>query len=59
METGKTESQEHILKCAMVVVFIFKNEAMKKYYCETGNKSLIAVNLVTRRKTVAIFRLRL
>jgi hypothetical protein len=39
METLKTESQEHIFKCVMIFVFIFKSQAIKKYYFKTGNKS--------------------
>jgi len=59
METGETESQEHIFKCVMIFVFIFKNQALKKYYCKIVNMSLIFINLITRWKRVAIFMLRL
>jgi hypothetical protein len=59
METRKTESREHIFKCVKIFVFIFKNQAMKKYYCKTGNKFLIFINLITRWKRVTIFMFRL
>lgn len=57
METGKTESQEHIFKCVMIFVFIFKNQALKKYYCKIVNNSLIFISRVIRWKRVAIFML--
>jgi len=44
METGRTESQEHIFKYVMIFVFIFKKQAMKNYFCKTGSNSLIFIN---------------
>jgi hypothetical protein len=43
----------------MIFVFIFKKQVMKKYYCKTGNKPLIFINLATTWKRVAFFMLKL